>query len=77
MKRIAGRPQKNSCGTWRTNVCLTVHTIKKQKHSLRETVSMSETSQKRIHCTYLIIGSGLAGLTAALEAAKHGKVNAE
>ena len=35
---------------------------------------MSESSQKRIHCTYLIIGSGLAGLTAALEAAKHGKV---
>ena len=35
---------------------------------------MSETSQNRIHCTYLIIGSGLAGLTAALEAAKHGKV---
>lgn len=29
---------------------------------------------KRIHCTYLIIGSGLAGLTAALEAAKYGQV---
>ena len=29
---------------------------------------------QRIHCTYLIIGSGLAGLTAALEAAKYGEV---
>ena len=35
---------------------------------------MTEIAPKRIHCTYLIIGSGLAGLTAALEAAKHGKV---
>ncbi|MFA6929686.1 MAG: L-aspartate oxidase [Lentisphaeria bacterium] len=37
---------------------------------------MSETSNssKRITCDYLIIGSGLAGMTAALEAAKHGRV---
>ncbi len=35
---------------------------------------MQEGAPKRIQCTYLIIGSGLAGLTAALEAAKHGKV---
>jgi L-aspartate oxidase len=32
------------------------------------------TSGQRIICDYLIIGSGLAGLTAALEAAKYGKV---
>ncbi len=31
-------------------------------------------TDKRFFCDYLIIGSGLAGLTAALEAAKHGKV---
>ena len=37
---------------------------KTQKTFLRGTVSMSETYQNRIHCTYLIIGSGLAGLTA-------------
>ena len=35
---------------------------------------MSEQIPKRINCTYLIIGSGLAGLTAALEAAKYGQV---
>ncbi|MBQ4479657.1 MAG: L-aspartate oxidase [Victivallales bacterium] len=32
------------------------------------------TSHKRITIDYLVIGSGLAGMTAALEAAKHGKV---
>ncbi|MFA6816462.1 MAG: L-aspartate oxidase [Lentisphaeria bacterium] len=32
------------------------------------------TSTKRVTCDYLIIGSGLAGLTAALEAAKNSKV---
>ncbi len=31
-------------------------------------------TDKRIICEYLIIGSGLAGMTAALEAAKHGRV---
>jgi L-aspartate oxidase len=31
-------------------------------------------TDERFFCDYLIIGSGLAGLTAALEAAKHGKV---
>jgi len=37
---------------------------------------MSDTaySGKRITCDYLIVGSGLAGMTAALEAAKHGRV---
>ena len=35
---------------------------------------MPNTKQKRIFVDYLVIGSGLAGLTAALEAAKHGKV---
>ena len=35
---------------------------------------MSNQIPKRINCTYLIIGSGLAGLTAALEAAKYGQV---
>ncbi|NMA45398.1 MAG: L-aspartate oxidase [Lentisphaerae bacterium] len=34
----------------------------------------SSAKNKRIHCEYLIIGSGLAGLTAALEAAKFGQV---
>ena len=33
-----------------------------------------DTNSKRITVDYLIIGSGLAGLTAALEAAKHGSV---
>ena len=33
-----------------------------------------ETNCKRITVDYLVIGSGLAGLTAALEAAKHGSV---
>ena len=32
------------------------------------------SSSKRITIDYLVIGSGLAGMTAALEAAKHGKV---
>ena len=35
---------------------------------------MSTDSQKRIFADSLVIGSGLAGLTAALEAARHGKV---
>ncbi len=35
---------------------------------------MDASNQQRIQCDYLIIGSGLAGLTAALQAAKHGKV---
>ena len=35
---------------------------------------MDTSNQNRIQCDYLIIGSGLAGLTAALQAAKHGKV---
>lgn len=35
---------------------------------------MTEKSEQRVRCDYLIIGSGMAGLTAALEAAKHGKV---
>ena len=34
----------------------------------------NEAKNKRFYCDYLIIGSGLAGLTAALEAAKYGKV---
>ena len=33
-----------------------------------------QNPRKRIHCDYLIIGSGLAGLTAALEAAQFGRV---
>ena len=36
--------------------------------------NMSNSKQKRIYTDYLVIGSGLAGLTAALEAASHGKV---
>ncbi|MBQ7651053.1 MAG: L-aspartate oxidase [Victivallales bacterium] len=35
---------------------------------------MTESAQQRLQCDYLIIGSGLAGLKAALEAAKHGSV---
>ncbi len=35
---------------------------------------MAKEKQNRIFTDYLIIGSGLAGCTAALEAAKHGKV---
>jgi L-aspartate oxidase len=35
---------------------------------------MNSSNQKRIFTDYLIIGSGLAGLTAALEASKHGRV---
>ncbi|MBR4222556.1 MAG: L-aspartate oxidase, partial [Victivallales bacterium] len=35
---------------------------------------MDTSNQHRIQCDYLIIGSGLAGLTAALQAAKHGQV---
>ncbi|NLF59550.1 MAG: L-aspartate oxidase [Lentisphaerae bacterium] len=34
----------------------------------------SLNNQKRVYCDYLIIGSGLAGLTAALEAAQFGSV---
>jgi L-aspartate oxidase len=33
-----------------------------------------KTPSKRIFCEYLILGSGLAGLSAALKAARHGKV---
>ncbi|MCQ2397398.1 MAG: FAD-binding protein, partial [Lentisphaeria bacterium] len=35
---------------------------------------MAKAQQNRICVDYLVIGSGLAGLTAALEAAKHGQV---
>ncbi len=33
-----------------------------------------QTSEERIHCDYLVLGSGLAGLTAALKAARFGRV---
>ena len=33
-----------------------------------------QNTQNRISCDYLVIGSGLAGLTVALNAARHGKV---
>lgn len=46
------------------------------KLCLFQALTMSETikQRKRISCDYLIIGSGLAGMTAALQAAKHGRV---
>ena len=34
---------------------------------------MTSRNAQRVYCDYLIIGSGLAGLTAALQAAEHGK----
>ena len=34
---------------------------------------MTSKNAQRVYCDYLIIGSGLAGLTAALQAAEHGK----
>lgn len=46
----------------------------KQKLKLKAGFAMTECSKQRVHCDYLIIGSGLAGLTAALEASKYGKV---
>lgn len=49
-------------------------TIFKNLSNKQQGNPMKENEQQRVQCDYLIIGSGLAGLTAALEAAKHGKV---
>ena len=35
---------------------------------------MADSTPTRYHFDFLILGSGLAGLTAALKAAEHGKV---